>query len=245
MLLVRSTRAAPALTAVTAIAGLTAALLLVSGRAVEAQRGPSAVQRWDLVAGGSPEMAVASIGMARYWPVWSEGRVRLGAGARWTGFLGGEQRFGAPALRSGPAGAVRDSLIGPQGWANAMNIVGHVVVQATDAWVFGANLDLLGLTWGTTQVGTLRLGGGAGPAAGAQVTANPVLFNRFGGGTGDRGTLASEFWVGWDVRRDVRLRAGLHHFVVEHTTPTAAPDGNTRYRRFGNAVFVGLSRLVR
>lgn len=222
-----------------------AGFLVAQSQEAHAQRGPSAVRRWDLAVGGNPDMAVASIGMAHYWPVWSEGRVRLGAGARWTGFVGGEQRFGAPGLRESPSGQVRDSLIGPQGWANAMNVVGHVVVQATDKLAFGANVDVIGLTWGTTQVGTLRLGGGAGPANGAQVAANPVLFNRFGGGSGDRGTLASEFWVGWDVRRDVRLRAGLHHYVVEQTTPTAAPDGNTRYRRFGNAVFIGLSRLVR
>jgi hypothetical protein len=228
-----------------AVFAAAAGLLAAFGASARAQSGPSAVQRWDLVVGGGPDIVIGGLGLARLWPVVAEGRVRLGLGARWTAFLGGEQRLGALAERQGPGGLVRDSLIGPQGWANAMNLAGHFALQATDRLAFGANLDLLGLTWGTTQVATLRLAGGAGPAAGSRVTTNPPLWNRFGGGTGDRGTLASEFWIGWDVRRDVRLRVGLHHFVVQQTTPSAAPDGNTEYRRFGNAVFVGLGRLVR
>jgi hypothetical protein len=201
--------------------------------------------RWDVVAGAGPDVALTGVGVARLWPVLGGGRVRAGAGARWTAFLGGEQRLAAPAARVAGSERLTDSLVGPLGWANAMNLAGHVAVQLTERVAVGANLDLLGVTWGTTQVGTLRIANASGPATASRVAANPTLFNRFGGGTGDRGTLASEFWLGWDIRRDVRLRVGLNHFVVEHTTPSVAPDGNTRYRRFGNAVFVSFGRLVR
>ncbi|MFN8876615.1 MAG: hypothetical protein ACK5Z1_05465 [Gemmatimonadota bacterium] len=208
---------------------------------VPAQTGTASVLRWDVGAGTDGTSALTAIGLSRLWPVAAGGRVRVGAGARWSSWIGGSQSLATadPALiRDGRV----DSLIVPVGWHSAMNVGVHLALQATDRVALGANLDVFGWSWGTSQVGTLRL---LGAPVGQRVTANPQQWNRFGGGNRDRGTLASEFWVGWDVRRDVRLRAGLNHFVLEQTTPTLGTGGNTRHRRFGNAVFVSLGRLVR
>ncbi len=226
-----------------------AALLLLSSLLrpltpldARAQTGSAPVTRWDATVGSDGTGAVASIGLHRLWPVAADGRLRLGLGARWSAWAGGDRRLSTAEPRLIEAGAI-DSLIVPGGWQNAMNLAAHLAVQVTPKIALGANLDLVGLGWGTTEVGTLRAPGTATTTRQAQ--ASPPLWNRFGGGTRDRGTLASEFWLGWDVRRDVRLRAGLNHFVLEQTTPVMGTSGNTRHRRFGNALFLGVGRLFR
>ncbi len=205
------------------------------------QAGPASVLRWDVGVGTDGTTALTAIGLNRLWPVAAGGRVRLGVGARWSSWIGGSQTLSTAEPSLIRAGRV-DSLEVPVGWHSAMNLAGHLAIQATERVALGANLDVFGWSWGTSQVGTLRLLGAPG---GSRVTANPQQWNVFGGGTRDRGTLASEFWVGWDVRRDLRLRAGINHFVLEQTTPTLGTGENTRHRRFGNAVFVSIGRLVR
>lgn len=224
---------------VTTAFGVGTLALLPAG--LDGQTGSAAVTRWDLAVGTDGRSALTGIGLNRLWPVARGGRIRLGAGARWSSWAGGSQ-----TLSTAPPSLIRAGLIDfldvPVGWHSAMNLAGHLVVQATDRVSLGANLDLVGWSWGTSQVGTLRVQGATGTQP---VTANPQQWNVFGGGTRDRGTLASEFWVGWDVRRDVRLRVGLNHFVLEQTTPVLGSGGNTRHRRFGDAIFVSIGRLIR
>lgn len=209
--------------------------------AATAQTGPASVLRWDVALGSDGTTVMPSLGMHRLWPVAGGGRVRLGAGIRWSSWAGGSQKLSTAPPSLIDAGRI-DTLEVPVGWHNAVNLGLHAVVQASERIALGANLDVFGYSWGTSQVGTLRLLGAPG---GQRVTANPAQWNVFGGGTRDRGTLASEFWIGWDVRRDLRLRAGLNHFVLEQTTPTLGTGENTRHRRFGNAIFVSIGRLVR
>lgn len=211
------------------------AALAGAAGAAGAQAGAAPVRRWEVGAGTDGTTALVALAAHRLWPVAAAGRVRIGAGGRWTSWVGGSRAFAA-------ANGAADSLTVPIGWLSAVNLAGHVAVQATDRLAFGANLDLAGLSLGTTQVGTLRT---SGSDVRPRVTASPVLWNLSRGGAQDRGTLSSEAWVGWDARRDLRVRLGLNRFVLEQTTPTPGTAGNTRYRRIGHAVFVSLGRLMR
>lgn len=226
---------------VTIRAGLVTIASVAAPVVAAAQAGPATVQRWEVALGTDGTTALANIGLQRLWPVAAGGRLRVGGGLRWSSWAGGNQKLSTAQPSLIDAGRI-DTLEVPVGWHNAVNLGVHAVVQASDRVALGANLDVFGYSWGTSQVGTLRLLGAPG---GQRVTASPAQWNVFRGGTRDRGTLASEFWIGWDVRRDLRLRAGLNHFVLEQTTPTLGTGENTRHRRFGNALFVSIGRLVR
>lgn len=215
--------------------------LLGTATSLSAQLGGAPVNRLDATAGSNFNSALLSLSATRHWSALREGRVRLGLGVRWTAFLGGDYRLSS-AERSAIASKRIDSLFIEAPWHNAINLAAHLTVQPTQRWAFGANLDLAGLSFGTSQIGRLRLLSGPPEQT---VSTTPTARNLFLVGTRDRGTLASEFFVAYDLRRDVRLRAGLNHFVFEHVTPTPGTDGGTRYRRFGDAFFVGVSRLLR
>jgi hypothetical protein len=211
----------------------------VSG--LSAQLGSAPVNRFDATVGSDFNAALLSIAVARHWSVLREGRVRAGLGVRWTAFLGGDYRLSS-AERSAIAANRVDSVFIQRPWQNAINLAAHLTMQPSERWAFGANLDLIGLGFGTSHIGRLRLL--SGPPE-QEISTTTARRNLFLVGTRDRGTLASEFFVAYDVRRNIRLRAGLNHFVFEHVTPTPGTDGGTRYRRFGNAAFVGISRLLR
>ncbi|MDX2184413.1 MAG: hypothetical protein SFW08_10585, partial [Gemmatimonadaceae bacterium] len=173
-----------------AIAAMCLALLLPVTRG-GAQLGGAPVNRLDAAVGSDFSAALLSLSATRHWSVLREGRVRVGLGVRWTAFVGGDHRLSS-AERSAIRSNRIDSLFVEAPWQNAINFAAHLTVQPWERWALGANLDLAGLTFGTSQISRLRLLSGPPDQT---VSSTPTARNLFLVGTRDRGTLASEFFV--------------------------------------------------
>ena len=60
-------------------------------------------------------------------------------------------------------------------------------------------------------------------------------------GRKDRGTLDSEFFVGWWFDERVAVRAGASHLVSELVTAQPLQDGNDRFRRSSTLFLVAVT----
>jgi hypothetical protein len=147
--------------------------------------------------------------------------VTVGAGVRATTFTGaaaiyrnqGETTFLLAETLS----------LSPDVWAINAMVLG--AVRITERVSIGANRDLVGVA------------GGRGRVVGA-ATLEPARLSLFGYGNRDRGSLNSEFFASVNVRRRLRVRGGLSHYVLGYE----AHDGDvkTRYLRFYNVPFIAL-----
>lgn len=92
----------------------------------------------------------------------------------------------------------------------------------------GASIDLAGVATGPRR------------AAGA-VELKPARWSLLQVGTGDRGSLNSEFYLSLRVSRRVRARAGASHYVLGYRgNDGATGPPSARYQRFETVPFVAV-----
>ncbi len=163
---------------------------------------PAYAQTWsqalDLSLGGASGATEISASYSPLLSVFDE-RLTLGLGARFGVFLLGGNTFG-PAGASGSPGPDL-TLDGPV--SLSMNAFVQARVRVVGPFEVGANIDVIGYGFGPTASGTRR--------------AHGSHFDLIEFGTGDRGQLDSEFFVGWRANH-WGVRAGLTHFRTEFTT---------------------------
>lgn len=177
---------------------------------------------WDLSAGFSS--GAGRIAAAAWLPFeLARGQVRLAFGARITGFGGETRSF---ANRDGVQGALAATLpVDPSVYALNGAVAGEVRLGARLG--IGANIDLAGMAVGPQRV------------AGA-VELHPARWSMLQVGTGDRGSLNSEFYLSLRVSPRVQARAGASHYVLGYrgTDSASGSRPSARYQRFETVPFV-------
>ena len=160
------------------------------------------------------------------------GRLRLGAGPRLLGV------FGASALGFSTAdadliAAGRTETLAVSGVRTfALNLALSARVRVVAGLELGANIDLVGVGFGRSRPVS---------SGGVQTEAAPPALNLLALGRKDRGTLDSEFFVGWWFDERVAVRAGASHLVSELVTAQPLQDGNDRSRRSSTLFLVAVT----
>jgi hypothetical protein len=149
------------------------------------------------------------------------GRLVLGAGLRFTYYAGDPAEYRNQGATTAPLPA--RTTIDPSVWGLNLMVSGDLtLVGRLDA---GANIDLAGVA------------GGPRRRSGA-VVLEPARGSLLLYGDNDRGSLNSEFYLGWRPSGRIRLRGGVSHYVTGY----GASDGNirTRYLRFDTVPFLAV-----
>ena len=142
------------------------------------------------------------------------------------------ERLGGSNGAVAPADAVipeRLSVQAPK--LTTFNAALHLRVRVAGPVRIGCSIDLAGVSAGSTRLFTDAQTNGA-----PRVT----RVNLLRGGSKDRGSLNSEFYVSADPTPRLSVRGGLSH-VVNGFELHFADDYRVRYHKFGNLFFLGIS----
>ncbi len=96
--------------------------------------------------------------------------------------------------------------------------------------LIGFNINVIGFSFGAEKEGTVDLnefGAGLFPV---RDTAKPTSLNALLIGDNDRGTLNSEFWIGYRIASNVMVRGAFSYLFTEYTTDGKYQDDNDRFR---------------
>lgn len=96
--------------------------------------------------------------------------------------------------------------------------------------LFGFTIDALGVNTGTRSFKTI--------GTDAIYKINPEYSNILLGASNDRGTLNSEFYIGYRLSELISLKAGLAHYLI--TLEYSNINGKGRVQSFSNIPFVQL-----
>jgi hypothetical protein len=170
----------------------------------------------DLSVGDAPGAAKLNVSWSPLVGLFGD-HLRLGLGAR----------LGAYFLRNGVAFGGPDArLVAPDMQAIALNLFAQARIRIVRGLEIGANIDVFGYGFGSSVVGDYQAPGSAfRPRQWARVSHLDLL--KFG--SGDRGQLDSEFFVGYRFGR-VGLRAGVTHFSIELLTRRRLDNGINLFR---------------
>jgi hypothetical protein len=194
---------------------------------------PSIEARVDLAFGAGSQRFTGALSFAHQFAVALDRRLRIGYGGRYSFFRGSDLRFRTAdrgELKGNPTdhALVRDPAI------HALNLAAYVSVRPLRQIELGFNIDVLGVGFGPERL--LEPEGPGEPS----VPGSPSSFNLLRGGRRDRGTLDSEFYIGWQPGRRFIVRAGLSHYVAEYKAESPFSGGSTRLRIDSNLAFLSL-----
>lgn len=187
------------------------------------------------VAGGFGDLTSVVFSYHRMTNVGTSERLQFGLGGRAT-LMVGELRMLPLTNRPVPF-SVHDTLtisIAPV----LLNLVGHASWSFSERLSAGMNIDLFGVTAGGSRSGTYKENQSATPE---RVNAKPAGINIFGFAIGDdRGSLNSEFYLGWKLSDKYTLRGGLSHQRVHYNTEIAMASFTSEFAAYANLAFLGL-----
>ncbi|MBD2766740.1 hypothetical protein IC235_02400 [Hymenobacter sp. BT664] len=194
-------------------------------REAQAQSAPPAARHatvFDLTGAVGPTLNYASAAAWRLWGLDTGGRFEVGAGLRASYFFNDGYDLDR---QTGPG----DPTINvPTPRLYSLNAAFHLRARVAGPVRLGFNLDAAGLSFGPER---------SIPAAPGQV--RPTRGNLLLGGSRDRGSLNSEFYLAVALAQGVGLRAGWSHIVTGYES-----DAST-YRRFRNLAALGVSYSLR
>jgi hypothetical protein len=188
----------------------------------------------QISAGVSPSAQTTSIAFNPRWRCFDFAEVYLGAGARQSFFRGHELELETAEHEAIERGELsRVTSISPRIFA--LNAFISADVWILDWFELGFNLDVGGVSFGTSQSG--RYG-----ETGFDTTyeLSPTRWNMLRGNTRDLGTLNSEFFVNVPMKPGLDLRLGLSHFFAEMRTQTPLKYGGRRFRTVRNLALVSV-----
>lgn len=173
----------------------------------------------DLSLGFGPNNVIVAPSFVLKWGVLNE-RVAVGTGLRMSYLSTSDAVFGNETY-----GAAADNLY-KTSIANlstaSFNIPIYLSIRPFDKIYLGANIDVIGLTFGGNASGQNYITKPDGDEVAVDVSAS--TFNlMLGGGANDIGSLNSEFYLGYRFTNFLSVRAGYTLFFSEVTlTPSAA-----------------------
>jgi hypothetical protein len=189
------------------------------------------------------------------WRTGKKKKFELGIGGRWTTYFGTKKDF----VTAGPASLTRtstipflivfsdlqeenlDTLNVQRPLVNAINASFNMGYHFTPKLYGGINIDVIGFSFGRKSSAVLTSNG----TTQTEPESKPASFNLLLTGDHDKGSLNSEFFIRYQVSKQISLKA-LYQFVfVEYRTETivqVAPDGTEidRFRNKANNAGLGI-----
>ena len=208
--------------------GKSLCLLLVLGTWLGLRPAPSRAQSsppparhatvFDLTGAAGPTLNYASVAAWRLWGLDAGGRFQVGGGVRASYFFAD----GYDLDRQTGPGSPTLNVLAPRLYS--LNAAFHLRARVAGPVRLGFNLDATGLSFGPGR-GTLA----------ALERVRPTTGNLLRGGSSDRGSLNSEFYLAAALPRGLGVRAGWSHIVTGYES-----DAST-YHRFRNLALLGVS----
>lgn len=209
--------------------------------------------RMALTAGGATREQQAAFDASRFWKL-GESTFYFGSGVRVTSQWSQGQNFRtAPAVltrgQSGLGAMIRpekknniDDLIIGNSQLTSINVVAQILYKWNEDWSIGANIDLVGATFGRLRKGKYN------PKSEDQdwpevVSARPTPFNLLLGDDNDKGSINSELYVHRHFKNGWGLKLGVVHAFSEYTTTSKLRKNNDRFRKKNYLPTLGITRL--
>lgn len=234
-------------------------LLLAQGAVVAQNKGTGKNQWLDLGLTAGSSQGSFSFSYNYGWRLGQKQKWELGVGARLTNYIGTKKDF----LTAGPAKYTRsftapfliffagqqeanfDTLTVQRPLTNSVNAQVLVGYHISPKWYAGFNIDVIGFTIGRKTSGIYTSNGITTTDPGVK----PTTFNLLLTGDHDKGTLNSEFFLGYQLNKKIRLRAIYQFIFVEYKSQSfkqSLPDGvkNDRFRNKANNVGIGISYFL-
>jgi hypothetical protein len=208
--------------------------ILVSAEVANAQAlPPTSEARFEWAIGAASDRFTGAFSFSNHHGIALNQRIRIGYGVRYSFFTGNDLRF-RTSDRDDLNGAPTEHAVVGKPVIHALNLVVHASSRILGRAELGFNIDVIGVGFGPDR--RLVPEGAMSPAQ----QGSPTSLNLLRGSARDRGTLNSEFYLGWLLTDHFLLRGGLSHFVAEYGTDEAFPGGSTRLRVDGNLPFIAL-----
>lgn len=209
--------------------------------------------RFAVTTGGLTREQQLALDVSRFWRI-SDTKFYLGTGIRFTSQWSEGQTFKtAPASltrgQSGIGAIFRpekkkniDELSMGHSQVMSLNVLAQVLYQWSEKWAFGANIDIIGASFGQLRKGRYN------PKSDDQnwadeVSARPTPFNLLLGDDNDRGSLNSELYVHYNFEGGWGAKFGVVHAFTEYTTTQKLRNNNDRFRRKNYLPTLGLTRI--
>ncbi len=179
-----------------------------------------------------------TLGFSHVYGFGSSRRFKLGYGVRLSSFFGSDRQFTAapPDLASEEN---PQSFFVESSQSNAINLGLYTDYSITENILIGFNIDVVGLSFGAEKDGVV-----IDPAiisSATPDTGKPTGFNLLLVGDNDKGTLNSEFWIGYKIASNVMVRGAFSYLFAEYTTDGKYQDNNDRFRYKAAQGAVGIS----
>ncbi|MBL0884268.1 MAG: hypothetical protein IBJ16_13155 [Chitinophagaceae bacterium] len=231
--------------------------LLVSIVTAQTVSTKKANQFVDLALTAGTSQGSAALSYVHNWKIGKKQKWEIGIGGRLTSYFGTKRDF----ITAGPARLTRSQGIPfliffadqkPENWdtlnvqrpfTTALNTSINIGYSFNKKWSAGFNIDVIGVTLGRTTNGILTSNG----TTRNDPKVKPTAFNILLTGDHDRGSLNSEFFVGYKLSDKWSLRGVYQFYFSEYKTTTlnqVASDGTVinRFRNKVNAFGIGISR---
>lgn len=208
--------------------------------------------RMAFTMGGATREQQVALDASRFWQI-SDTRFFLGTGVRLTSQWSQGQNFRtAPASltrgQSGLGAILRpekqeniDDLIIGNSQVTSINVLAQLLYRWNENWSLGANIDLVGGSFGRLRKGKYNPERDDGSWS-DEVSARPTPFNLLLGDDNDKGSINSEVYVHRSLNNGWGLKLGVVHAFSEYTTNRKLRNNNDRFRKKNYLPTIGLTR---
>jgi hypothetical protein len=218
-------------------------MVIAGGSACAQENNPTRIHSYlDLTLAFGDQEGTAAFSYIRNWRLGKAGRLELGLGLRWTSYAGNKREFYTAPARLARSSTVPfvgvfsgheyqnvDTLTVQRPLTNSLNLSINGGYRFGKKWRAGANIDLIGFTFGNTSSAILV----SNRNSLSEPDAGPASFNLLLTGDLDYGALNSEFFVEYSITPRWHIKAVYQFFFTEYNTKAihqTAPDGTIVYR---------------
>ncbi len=220
-------------------------LLLSTIQSVEAQQTaiPENDQQTDLTFGFGNKQGSISGAYYYNWNFGKSNKFFIGLGARFTDSYSMTDaniyfKSAKPSLAKDETKTDSLLIISPNSYS--LNIALNMGYHISPRFRIGLNIDLAGFSLGKRYNGLYISEGLVN-----NTSAKPTSFNALLIGNNDRGTLNSEFYLQYNIKKKYGVKVAFQHLFWEYTTTTKVqtrPEDNDRFRKISNLLNVGFTR---
>lgn len=189
-----------------------------------------------------------ALGMNRLHKIGKKEKLSLGYGIRYTGYSGKDNEFitAAAEVSEGnlfkPQNEAKLDTLTMDGNVGSINAAIYIDYALNDKWHIQFNIDAIGFSFGGEKTGTFMAE--TQNASQNKVRAKPTRTNLLLTGDYDRGSLNSEFFVGYHLKEKHRLKLGLSFVFNEYTTISTLTFNNSRFRVKNLMPMIGYSYIL-
>lgn len=186
----------------------------------------------------APAEFSGALGLGRQHALGKKDRFLLGYGLRYTGYRGSNIDFiTAPASLT--LEDKLDTFSMSSAGTHAFNLYLSLGYQITPKISFMFDIDLVGASLGAEQTGAFV--STDQPGFNGNYTAQPTVLNLLLVGDNDRGTLASNFSLNYQLSEPWGLKLGMAYLFTEYTAGQELAFENDRFRRKSAQAMLGVT----